>query len=158
MYVLIKRNILIISNNYIKSLGFFENMNTKKKIFLAGPLSNPWRRKVISLLKNIYEFYNPVTDSRQQSQAMYVPDDLKAIESCDIVLAYQPNEMPCLGMAVEATFGFNKEKIVIYVDERGSLDPLMIGISKRPFSKLDDAITFLKKFEQNPEGQGIFKN
>lgn len=132
-------------------------MDKKKKIFLAGPLSNPWRTKVISSLKDVYDFYNPITDSRQHSQSTYVPDDLKAIESCDIVLAYQPDEKLCLGMAVEATFGFSKNVTVVYVDETGSLDPMMVGISKRPFSKLDDAIAFLKKLGVNPEGQGILK-
>ncbi len=130
----------------------------KMKIYLAGPLSK-WRDKVISELREIYEFYNPLIDSRQKCQAEYTPDDLEAVKNCDMIIAYQPKDRtPCLAMAVEATLGFCNGAIVIYVDERGSPDPIMIGISKRPFYNLEEAIEFLKEFAKNPESQGISKN
>lgn len=130
----------------------------KMKIYLAGPLSK-WRDEVLSGLKDIYEFYNPLTDSRQNCQMEYTPDDLEAVKNCDIIIAYQPKDKtPCLAMAVEATLGFCNGAIVIYVDERGSPDPIMIGISKRPFYNLQDAIEFLKKFAEDPASQGISKN
>ena len=130
-------------------------MIEKMKVYLAGPLTN-WREKIISGLKEVFDFCNPIKDSRQKCQAEYVPDDLQAVKNCNIILAFQPKDRaPCLAMAVEATIGFCNGKIVIYVDERGSPDPIMIGISKRPFSNLDDSIKFLKEFVKNPQAQGI---
>lgn len=130
----------------------------KMKVYLAGPLS-PWREKVLAELNNLYDFYNPLTDSRQQCQMEYAPDDLEAVKHCDLVIAFQPNDKPpCLAMAVEATLGFCNGALVIYIDERGSPDPILIGISKRPFYSLDDAIAFLKTFAHDHSSQGISKD
>jgi hypothetical protein len=127
------------------------------KIYLAGPLSN-WREKVINKLKEYYEIYNPITDSRQQCQSQYSNDDLEATKKCDIILAYQPKDStPCLALAIEATMGLCNGAIVIYVDERGNPDPIFIGISKRFFSDLDSAIEFLKDFSKNYKNHGIKK-
>ena len=127
------------------------------KIFLAGPLSD-WRNKVIEELKEFYEIYNPITDSRQQYQAQYSYDDLEATKKCDVILAYQPkNKETCLALAIEATMGLCNGAIIIYVDERGSPDPIFIGISKRFFSDLNSAMEFLKDFSKNHKNHGIVK-
>lgn len=127
------------------------------KIYLAGPLTN-WRENVIDELKEYYEIYNPITDSRQQYQAQYSYDDLEATKKCNIILAYQPKDRePCLALAIEATMGLNSGAIIIYVDERSSPDPIFIGISKRFFSDLNSAVNFLKDFSKNHENHGIKK-
>lgn len=125
------------------------------KIYLAGPLSG-WREKTAELLKDSFDVYDPVKESRQRCQAEYAPDDLEAVKKCQVILAYQPkNKEPCLALAIEATMGFCNGATVIYVDERGAPDPIFIGISKRFFSDLDSGMAFLKKFAENPEAQGI---
>jgi hypothetical protein len=86
----------------------------------------------------------------------YVSDDLKAVAKCDIILAYQDKSFfACYGMAVEASIGFSKGKIIIYVDESGYIDPFLSAISKRQFSNLDLAISFLKRAAKNPASEGI---
>jgi len=127
------------------------------KIYLAGPLTN-WREEVIEELKQFYEIYNPITDSRQQYQAQYSHDDLEATKNCDVILAYQPkNKELCLALAIEATMGLCNGAIVIYVDERSNPDPIFIGISKRFFSDLSLAIDFLKDFSKDFGNHGIKK-
>jgi len=127
------------------------------KIYLAGPLSN-WRENVIKELKEFYDIYNPITDSRQQYQAQYSHDDLEATKNCGIILAYQPKDRElCLALAIEATMGLCNGAIIIYVDERPNPDPIFIGISKRFFSDLNSAINFLKDFANNPTNQRISK-
>ena len=130
---------------------------TKLRIYLAGPLSG-WREKATKSLDDAFDVYDPVKKSRQRCQAEYAPDDLEATKNCQVILAYQPkNKDPCLALAIEATFGFCNGAIVVYVDERGAPDPIFIGISKRFFSNLDNALSFLNKFAENPEAQGIEK-
>ncbi len=125
------------------------------KIYLAGPLTN-WREKVIEELKENYEIYNPITDSRQQYQAQYSYDDLEATKNCDIILAYQPKDKElCLALAIEATMGLCNGAIIIYVDERPNPDPIFIGISKRFFSELNSAISFIKEFSKDHKNHGI---
>lgn len=127
------------------------------KIYLAGPLTN-WRDEVIKKLKEDYEIYNPITDSRQKCQAQYSHDDLEATKNCDIILAYQPKDKElCLALAIEATMGICNGAIVVYVDERPAPDPIFIGISKRFFSELDSAINFLKDFSKDSKIHGINK-
>lgn len=118
----------------------------KKKLYIAGPISG-WRKKVYERLKDIFDVYDPVQHSRQGCQAEYAPDDFKAAKKADIILAYQPKDKEaCLAMGVEATLGYCSNKaIVIYVDERGYLDPIMIAISKRTFSELEPALKFLER-------------
>jgi len=127
------------------------------KIFLAGPLTD-WREKVIDELKEFYEIYNPVTDSRQQYQSQYSHDDLESTKNCEVILAYQPKSSEaCLALAIEATMGLCNGAIIIYVDERPNPDPIFIGISKRFFSDLSSAINFLKDFSKNYKNHGIGK-
>jgi len=107
-------------------------------------------------LKTLFEVHNPIDDSRQGSQSEYTNDDIDACARSDIILAFQPDREPCLSVAVEATIGYCNGAVVIYVDERGKIDPFMVAISKRAFSKLSEAINFLRKISQNPEKAGIF--
>ena len=83
---------------------------------------------------------------------------MEATKNCDVILAYQPRDREtCLALAIEATMGLCNGAIVIYVDERSNPDPIFIGISKRFFSDLDTAISFLKEFSKNPKNHGIGK-
>ena len=119
-----------------------------KKLYLAGPLSG-WREEVFTELSPFFDVYDPVRHSRQHSQSEYPPDDLNAVKKCEVVLAFQPKDKNnCLGMAVEATMGYCNGATVIYVDEKGSLDPILIGISKRVFSDLKKAVEFLIKISK----------
>jgi hypothetical protein len=125
-------------------------MGKKLKLYLAGPISG-WREQTFNRLKGHFDIYDPIKHSRQRSQSEYAPDDLKAVKNCDVILAYQPKDKPNnLAMAVEATLGYCHKAVVIYVDETGAPDPILIAISKRPFSELGKAIEFLKKFSFTP--------
>ena len=127
----------------------------KLKLYLAGPITG-WRENAFSELKDHFEVYDPIQHSRQHSQSEYVPDDLAATKQCQIILAYQPKDkQPNLSMAIEATHGYCHGAMVIYIDERGTPDPLLIGISKRFFSNMDEAILFLKKISVDPAAQGM---
>lgn len=121
-------------------------MMTKPKLYLSGPMTPNWREGVIRALEAFFIIYDPIKDSRQDCQMNYASDDIVAARSSNFLLAYQPGDQkPCLGMAVEAAMCFENKGVVIYVDESTAPDPLMIGISKRPFSKLEDAVNFLKR-------------
>ncbi|MDP1694011.1 MAG: hypothetical protein Q8L34_00550 [Candidatus Woesearchaeota archaeon] len=118
---------------------------TKQKLYLAGPMTPDWREGVIRELEAFFIIYNPIKDSRQDCQIHYVADDIEAARSSNFLLAYQPGDQkPCLGMAVEAALCFENKGMVVYTDESSAPDPLMIGISKRSFAKLEDAVHFLK--------------
>jgi len=118
----------------------------KQKLYLAGPITPNWREGVIRELESLFTIYDPTRDSRQDCQMHYASDDIEAARSSKFLLAYQPGDKkPCLAMAVEAAMCFENKGVVVYVDESAAPDPLMIGISKRPFSKLEDAVNFLKR-------------
>ena len=118
---------------------------TKPKLYLAGLMTPNWREGVIRELEALFIIYDPIKDSRQDCQMHYSSDDIEAARSSNFLLAYQPGDKkPCLAMAVEAAICFENKGVVIYVDESTAPDPLMIGISKRPFSKFEDALHFLK--------------
>ena len=118
----------------------------KEMLYLAGPMTPNWREGVIKELEQFFIIYDPTRDSRQDCQMHYTSDDVAAAQSARYALGYQPaDKKPCLAMAVEMTLCFANKGTVVYVDETPTPDPLLIGIAKRSFSRLEEAINFLKR-------------
>ncbi len=128
---------------------------SKLKLYLSSPFYD-WGNELLTELRNLFEVHNPIENSRQGSQSEYTSDDINACTKSDIILAFQPDREPCLSVAVEATIGYCNGATVIYVDERGKIDPFMVAISKRAFSKLSEAINFLRKLSVDPQKSGVF--
>jgi len=132
-------------------------MKKKKNLYLAGNLGN-WRDGVVEKLKDQYNIYNALVDSRQDCPIHFVNDDIKGVESSNILLAYRSKENPdCPGMAFEAGVAYKNGTIIIFVDETAFPDPLIFSVAKRFFTELDVAIEYLKYLVDGDEVSALHK-
>jgi len=75
----------------------------------------------------------------------YTFEDLSAIESSDVAFFYI-NYPVYTGSCVEAGFAFANGKPIILVFElKGSIDSLLLGVSKKVFTDLGTAMRWFKK-------------
>jgi len=75
-----------------------------KKVYLAGQWNqyeNNWKEE-IKKIKG-FSFYDPETDSNQNSSDTFYPDDMKAIKEADILVA-NPGMAPSEAMWVEVGY------------------------------------------------------
>ncbi len=116
----------------------------KKKIYLAGSFFG-FRDKIISELRDKYEFADP-RKNRQHSIATLVVDDMGKAKECPIMLACFPKGNSRGTMTYAEIGGSRAEgNYIIIADETDKRDEFLDSISDFNLNSIDDAINFLKK-------------
>jgi nucleoside 2-deoxyribosyltransferase len=125
-----------------------------KKVYLAGLFSeySDWKSE-IKKVKG-FDFFDPEIDSNQSSPDTFFPDDLAAVKSSDILIAY-PGLAPCEGTWIEVGYflanntkksgDFCKELIIIWGKDR--LDWSMKFVEKAGVmvGSIGGAVDYLKE-------------
>jgi nucleoside 2-deoxyribosyltransferase len=88
-----------------------------KKIYLAGGFKSGWQDKIISLLPDTIEVYDP-RSHKLSKPADYTKWDLDAIKQSDVVIAYMEKNNPG-GYALALEIGYAKAlgKSIFLIDE-----------------------------------------
>jgi hypothetical protein len=112
----------------------------EQQIYLIGPFGD-FRDKIISALPE-YSFADP-RKNNQANVAEMVASDMNDSEECPISLAVFQKSRGVMSYSELGGSAAHKNHIII-VDENENFDPLLKGIASEYFTKLDDAIDFLK--------------
>jgi len=125
-----------------------------KKVYLAGQWNqydNNWKEE-IKKIKG-FSFYDPETDSNQNSPETFYPEDMKAIKEADILIA-NPGIAPSEAMWVEVGYFLanNTKKpeekcsqlIIIWKEERLKWSKDFVDKAGNVVSDLESAIGRLK--------------
>ncbi len=125
-----------------------------KKIYLAGGMHNNWRGVVKKQLKGTeYAFLDPMEHKLKNPQ-QYTFWDLKAIDECDIVLAYMEQSNPSgWGMNLEIGYAKALGKTILLViptdftrdDERSRYFEMARVCASVNFRTLSNACDFLRE-------------
>jgi len=125
-----------------------------KKVYLAGLFSEyaDWKSEIKKV--EGFEFFDPEIHSNQSSPNTFFPDDLAAVKSSDILIAY-PGLAPCEGTWIEVGYflanstkrpsDFCRELIIIWQKDR--LDWSMEFVKKAGVivGSIDEAVNYLKE-------------
>jgi hypothetical protein len=112
----------------------------EKKIYLIGPFGD-FRDKIIKELPE-YSFSDP-RRHHQANVAEMVSSDMNDAEECPISLAVFQKSRGVMSYAELGGSAAHNNHIIV-VDENEDYDSLLKGIASEYFTKLDDAIDFLK--------------
>ena len=113
------------------------------KAYLAGGLSD-WRTEVAAKLPDL-TIHDPFFNSNQSAIYHFVGEDLFAVDESDFVLAVVDYERHT-GTAVELGFAHARNKPIYLVWLLDTPpDSMMVGISKKLFLSLDDAIDHIDR-------------
>lgn len=94
----------------------------KNKIYLAGGFKGGWQERIINDLGDNFIFYNPATHNLDKPSE-YTHWDLYHVDKCDILIGYMNEENPSgYGLALEIGYAKAKNKLIVLVDERSSID------------------------------------
>ena len=105
------------------------------KVYLAGGYDSSWRKVLIDQLP--IDGYDPWKSTPQHASYTFIHDDLRAIDTCALVVAYYPGGYRNSGMAAEMGYAAAKNIPVYYICEEDAPDMFLIGLSKRFFPNLD---------------------
>lgn len=112
------------------------------KAYLAGGLSD-WRIQVEEALD--LEVVDPFRDTNQSAIYHFVGEDLLAIDACDFVLAVVDYPRHT-GTALELGFAHARNKPIYLVWALPTPpDAMMVGVAKKLFLSLDDAINHIDR-------------
>ncbi|MCX6709404.1 MAG: hypothetical protein NTV63_00400 [Candidatus Woesearchaeota archaeon] len=110
------------------------------KIYLIGPFGD-FRDKIISELPE-YSFADPRRNN-QANVAEMASSDMNDAEGCPISLVVFQKSRGVMSYSELGGSAAHNNHIIV-VDENEKFDPLLKGIASEYFTKLDDAIDFLK--------------
>jgi len=112
------------------------------KVYLGGG-KGTWREDFKKALPTL-ETYDPFTQSNQSALCTFTIEDLKAIDSCDIVV-FHIDYPEVEGSMLEAGYSFAKGKKIYTVWLlKGRLPSMFIGVSYRVFTSLESCLEYLK--------------
>jgi nucleoside 2-deoxyribosyltransferase len=116
------------------------------RVYLAGGFYTDWRRKIELAMPQL-ETRDPERDNDQTASYRYVYDDLAAVATSDLVIAYFPGGYSPAGMAAEMGYAAALRIPIFYIDTTGVPTLFLVGLSKRLFTSLDHFIDWWKERE-----------
>jgi hypothetical protein len=124
-----------------------------KKVYLAGQFSKFDKWKSVIARTPGFDFFDPETDSDQSTPETFYPDDLKAVQSADILIA-SPGKSPCEGTWIEVGYfiashtnspgDFCENLIIIWPEDRIDWSLEFVKKTGRVVTTVSDAIEALK--------------
>lgn len=122
-----------------------------KKVYLAGLFSEyaNWKDEIKKI--EGFDFFDPEIHSNQSSPDTFFPDDLAAVKSSDILIAY-PGLAPCEGTWIEVGYFLAnntkdmecKELIIIWQKNRLNWSMEFVKKAGVIVGSIDEAIDYLK--------------
>ncbi len=127
-------------------------MPKKIQCYLAGSFipfggCEDWRDYVESnCLCGKISFYDPRSDTEQESIASFTSQDLKGVGSSDVIFCFMDKNAGEVGSAAECGFGLAKNRMVILCigEDVDFPHPFMLGLARRVIIGLDAGIEYLK--------------
>ncbi len=122
----------------------------QKKVYLAGGISQAWRKRVSRKWRGLAKTFDPFTDSRQGAVYEFTNDDLEAVRDSDLVFAVVDYHV-YTGLAAEVGFAHALGIPVILVWDVSSpttpkrVETFITACSAALFVDVDEAAEFTKR-------------
>lgn len=132
-------------------------MKQKRVVYLAGGMRDNWQDLIINQSPT-HTFLDPRRNVGIKDEKVYTDNDLRDIESSDILFAWLHNTNPCgANMALEIGYAAAQGKRIIFCEQVGHPLSKYFGMSRaiadeyHLVTTIDEALPFYKAFLEKKE-------